>query len=349
MKHNYRNLVLILFIFIGFGQISAQYSSIEVGKKQKAYRDSLKNVKYDYVFPIWGQKVYEKGFDIPYPAGLMANYIWMKQNIVIDNMQLGFKSENYDVPLTPVDFIEFGENISTVNSYNFRPDIWIFPFLNVYGLFGGGTSRTEVNLVAPIELKSIVEQKVSTKGIGVMGAGGIGKYWFSVDANWTWSNPELLDKSVKVKVLGIRIGRTFVFKNKPESNIAFWVGGMRTELDTETSGQLTLNEAIPQETWDRKDEIVADYATWRAANYDNLTFVQKKAVDEVLDPLVSAIDSRNGDSIIRYGMDKQVQQLWNGVVGGQYQLNKRWMLRSEVGLVGNRKSFLLSINYRFLL
>jgi len=47
-------------------------------------------------------------------------------------------------------------------------------------------------------------------------------------------------------------------------------------------------------------------------------------------------------------MDKQTKQLWNGVVGMQYQLNKKWMLRSEVGIIGDRKSFLLSLNYRFL-
>ena len=59
--------------------------------------------------------------------------------------------------------------------------------------------------------------------------------------------------------------------------------------------------------------------------------------------------SADGSSIIRYGMDKQVEQQWNGTIGGQFQLNKRWMFRSEAGLIGNRKSFLVSINYRFLL
>jgi hypothetical protein len=36
------------------------------------------------------------------------------------------------------------------------------------------------------------------------------------------------------------------------------------------------------------------------------------------------------------------------LIGGQFQLNKRWMLRSEAGFLGSRKSFLLSLNYRFL-
>ncbi len=72
-------------------------------------------------------------------------------------------------------------------------------------------------------------------------------------------------------------------------------------------------------------------------------------VDDVLDPIVEAIDSRKGDSIIRYGMDKSPTQMWNGVIGGQFQLNKKWMFRTEFGVFGDRSSALLSFNYRFLL
>ena len=35
------------------------------------------------------------------------------------------------------------------------------------------------------------------------------------------------------------------------------------------------------------------------------------------------------------------------IVGAQYQFNKRYQLRTEAGVVGDRK-FLLSLNYRFL-
>lgn len=349
MKNNYMiNKLLFCFVlmFLSINTIEAQYSSIDVGKKHLEYRDSIKNIEYDYMFPIWGQKVYEKGFDIPYPAGIMTNFIWMDQNITIDNMQLGFKNENHDVPLTPVDFIEFGDNTNTSYAYNARPDLWILPFFNVYGLFGGGVSNTKVNLIAPIELGSEVEQNITTKGFGVMFAGGIRKMWFSVDGNWTWNKPDLLDKAVKVKVLGVRFGKTFKFENKPQSNLAFWVGGMRTKMDADTKGQISLGEALPG-LEDRADQIVSDYSDWHAANYDDLTFPQRKVVDEVLDPIVDAIDQADGSSIIKYGMDKQVQQLWNGVVGAQYQLNKKWMLRSEGGIIGNRKSFLVSVNYRF--
>lgn len=87
-------------------------------------------------------------------------------------------------------------------------------------MFGYGKSHTEVNLVAPVELKSVVDQGISTAVFGIMSAFGIGPAWLSVDANWTWSKPELLDKPVKVSVLGVRLGHTFTFMSRPDRNIA---------------------------------------------------------------------------------------------------------------------------------
>lgn len=337
---------LLLFAFALGLSASAQYSSRKVGKKQQAYIDSLKAVEYNYLFPIWGQKVYQKGFDIPYPVGGMVNYLWMKQGIVIDNFQLGIKSDNIDIPITPVDFIDFGTNTNTSYAVNFRPDIWVFPFLNVYGLFGYGASTTEVNLTAPVAMKSIVTQGLSTAGFGVMGAFGLGQFWLSLDGNWTWTKPELLDDPVLASVFGVRLGKTFAFKSHPERNVAFWVGGMRVKMSSETVGNIKLADAISQEVWDGKDDFVGEYWDW----YDNEATEREKLVaDKVLTPIVDAIDAKDGDAIISYGMDKRPEQKWNVLFGAQYQFNKRWQIRTEAGLIGDRKSFLLSANYRFLL
>lgn len=338
--------IIIVFVYVS---VQAQYTTTRINSKYEAYTDSLKNIEYDYFFPILGQGAYSEGFDIPYPAGIMANYMWMRQSIVIDNMQLGLKTNNLDIPLTGVDFIDFGKNTNTSYTANVRPDLWIFPFLNVYGIFGYGQSSTEVNLLAPIELKSVVDQGVSTAGVGVMTAFGVGPVWVSADFNWTWNKPELLDKAVQVNVMGLRIGHTFTFRDHPTRNIAVWVGGMRAKMGTETKGAVTLADALPQDVWDRKDEIVDNYWEW----YDGLdpnNIVDRKKIeiaDEVLTPIVNRIDAADGSAEIRYGMDKQVKQMWNGIIGMQFQLNKSWMFRTEGGLIGDRKSLLFSVNYRF--
>lgn len=338
-------LLFVLFFLIPFSGYS-QYTTKKVKSKHETYTDSLKSVEYDRVLPIWGAGAYKQGFDIPYPLGVMANFIWLRQSIVIDNMQLGLLTDTKDIPLTPTDFIEFGQNTNTSFSTNFRPDVWVLPFLNVYGLFGAGRTSTEVNLVAPFHMKSVVEQGLTTTGFGVMGAGGVGPVWFSVDANFTWNKPELLDEATQVNVLGFRFGHSFVFKKRPDRNINIWMGGMRVKMSSETRGALALSDALPQETWDRKDEIVSEYQDW----YDNdASAVQKKIADESgLTELVNKIGEADGEAVIRYGMDKQTKQLWNGVIGGQFQMNKAWQLRTEFGLIGDRQSYLVSLNYRFL-
>ncbi len=344
----------IYFTLIGIcihGAEAQQYASTKIKEKNKAYTDSLKQVKYDYKLPIWGQKAYSKGFDIPYPVGLMANFMYMKQGILIDNMKLGLKTQSQDIPLTNVEFIEFGDNINTAFTTNFRPDVWLFPFLNVYGIFGYGQSTTEVNLVSPVNLKSEVKQNISTTGVGIMSAFGVGPVWTSVDVNWTWNKPELLDKAVQVNVLGLRIGHTFTFKERPDRNIAIWAGGMRASMSSGTSGSINLSDALPSETWDRKDEIVAQYYQWYNNLNPNNPIDKKKieAADQVLTPIIERLDALDGSATVSYNMDKEVKELWNGLAGVQFQFNKKWMLRSEAGFIGDRTSFLFSVNYRFLM
>ena len=346
MKRIGEFLLLVIFVFSMGLTGNAQYASRRVSKKQKAYIDSLKAVEYNYLLPIWGQGAYKKGFDIPYPVGGMANYFWMKQGIIMENFQLGIKTDKVDIPLTPVDFIDFGRNTNVSYSINFRPDIWILPFLNVYGLFGYGASTTEVNLVKPVDFTSIVSQSLATNGFGVMTAVGLGPVWLSVDGNWTWTKPELLEDPVSAKVLGIRLGKTFTFSKRPDRNIAFWVGGMRVKMGSETVGNIKMADAIPEETWAKRDEIVANYNTW----YDGLTPAKKAIVDATAIPeFMDRFEAADGSSVISYGMDKRPEQEWNVLFGGQFQLNKRWQFRSEAGLIGDRKSLLLSANYRFLL
>lgn len=346
MKNALKPMVAFVLIVFTLQQATAQYSNKKVSPKYQSYTDSLRHHEYEYVFPIFGQQTYRKGFDIPYPAGIMANYMWLKQGIVISNLQLGVKTTEKDIPLTPVDFIEFGENTNTSYTVNVRPDLWIFPFLNVYGIFGYGNSHTEVNLVSPVMLTSVVDQGITTYGFGLLGAFGIGPIWFSIDANFTWNKPELLEKAVPVNVLGIRAGHTFTFKKRPDRNFAVWIGTMRASMGAETVGEITLIDAIPPETWERRDEIVAEYDVW----YENLSAAKQQVVDKTAIPeVIDRLENSDGSTIVRYGMDKQVKEKWNGLIGVQFQLNKHWMARSEAGLIGDRKSILFSVNYRWLM
>jgi hypothetical protein len=326
-------LCLVSISILTYGQ----YSQYQIG-------DTIKPA-YPYKFPLLGAKAYEKGFDIPYPIGIMLNYFYGAQDILITDIAIGFSDGLLpNIPLTDITrIIEFEEIKANVHSINVRPDLWVFPFLNVYGILGKSYANTEVKLSYPIELKALAELEGSSFGIGMTGAFGLGKYFVVLDGNWVWSNMSNFEDPVKSSTFSQRLGRAFPIGKNPESNVAFWVGGMRIRMGGITEGSITLRDVLPAETWDRRDEIVNEYYTW----YDSADPLAQQMADRVLTPIVDNIGASNGDGTISYKLTKEPKQEWNVIVGGQYQINKRWQIRSEGGILGNRTSFLLSVNYRF--
>src|SRR5688572_10906502 len=88
-----RATILVIPLVVIFWQAMAQvYTNKEMGKKNEALVDSLKNSEYPYLLPIWGKKVAKKGFNLPYSAGLGVNYLWQKSDLVIDNLNIGFNN-----------------------------------------------------------------------------------------------------------------------------------------------------------------------------------------------------------------------------------------------------------------
>lgn len=88
--------------------------------------------------------------------------------------------------LGPVDmsgFVSFGEIENTTNAFTVRPDMWVLPFLNVYGIFGVGRSRTRVPLIAPVNFSTTQDFSATSMGVGMTLAGGVGPVIVIVDNN----------------------------------------------------------------------------------------------------------------------------------------------------------------------
>jgi len=339
-----KKYLLTAFVIVSFGfahNISAQYSQLQLGDTAK--------VEYPYRFPILGAKAFEKGFDIPLPVGGMINYFSATQDIVIPEIAVGFSDGLLpEIPLTDIsNIIEFGEISARATSINIRPDLWVLPFLNVYGIFGKTYAETKVELTFPIKMKTVAELEGTSFGFGTTGAGGIGRYFFVLDGNWVWTAMSNFEKPVRSNVFSFRLGRAFKLAKHPESNFALWAGGMRVKMGGITEGTITLNEVLPPETAARRDEIIAEYRLW----YDNLKPLQQplvyKVATEVFNPIMDNLENADGSGTIQYRLKKEPKQKWNMIIGGQYQFNKHHQLRAEGGIVGNRKSLLLSYNYRF--
>lgn len=183
-------LITILLIFFLFGKTFAQvYTDKVVGAKNEELIDSLKTTDYPYLLPIWGAKVVEKGFDIPYSAGVSTNYFTQTSALILDNLLVGFNNG----PMYNLDeIIRFNEAEAWASAVTVRPDIWLFPFLNVYGLLGKGKSSTTIDAGVYLpdidnewtqvtSIKTKADFSGTTMGIGMTPTIGIGGGWLEIN------------------------------------------------------------------------------------------------------------------------------------------------------------------------
>lgn len=373
MKSKFISVVLIIFLF---GKTFAQvYTDKVVGAKNEELADSIKKSEYPYVLPIWGAKVIAKGYDLPYSAGVSVNYITQESSLLIDNLMIGFNNS----PMVNLDeIIRFNDAQSWAAGLTVRPDIWLLPFLNVYGLLGRVQSSTEISAGVYLpnldnewqEITSFstkAEFTAQTMGIGMTPTIGIGGGWMALDMNCAWSDVDALDKPVFTFVFGPRLGKTFRFK-KPEQNIAFWVGGFRVKFSSDTKGSLNLSEVVDmnelQVKVDQGIQTVGEKQVAVDEWWMGLTPIEQKnpvnvakynTANRTLETAGNILNSadaalNDGESAtVQYSLEKNLKDKWNFIVGSQYQLNKHWMLRAEYGFLGSRTQFMTSLQYRFRL
>jgi hypothetical protein len=351
----------------------AQYTVDKViGARNEALIDSLKQVKYPYVFPIWGQKVVSKGFELPYPAGLSAQYVWQKSDIVVQNLRVGFNNgPMYDLD----DLIRIDKATAETSGMNIRPDFWLFPFLNVYGLFAKSQSSTTINAGLWIPDSTNTWKKAAdfstkasfngtTVGFGLTPTFGIGGYFMAIDMNFSWTDIEQLAKPAYVFVLGPRFGKNFKFAE--ERSLADWIGGFRVHMNSSTSGSLALGDLFDTKQWQNK----IDSGSMKVANaqgqvdawWAGLTPVeQKNPVNIAKHETADAVLTRAGQflnsasqviggvdqSTVQYSLEKAPKDKWNFLIGSQFQINKHFMLRAEYGFLGTRQQFIGGFQWRF--
>jgi opacity protein-like surface antigen len=350
------------------------FSNKEVGKKNAALADSLKNSEYPYVLPIWGDKAAKKGFNLPYSAGLSAQYFGQESLLIIDNLNVGFNNG----PMYNLDgIVRFEEAKAKAGAFTVRPDVWLFPFLNVYGILGKAQASTTVNFGVWVPDSTGVEKEVlstgtviefntSTFGLGITPTIGVGGGFLALDMNVAWTDVPQLAKPARTFVFGPRLGKNF--KLKKERAVTVWTGAFRVAIASKTDGSISLSEVFDDgggEIGAKIDQGILKVGnaqqqvdTWWAgltpkeqnnpvnkAKYERANSVLART-GQILDAADAAVNTIS-TSTVQYSMDKDVKDAWNFIVGGQYQFNKHFMVRFEYGFLGSRNQFITGVQYRF--
>lgn len=361
-------------MFVVCQALGQVYTNKVVGAKNESLKDSLETTEYPYALPILGAKAAKRGYDLPYSAGIGANYLWQKSDLVIEDLFVGFNNgPMYDLS----EVVRFNSAIARASAVNIRPDVWILPFLNVYGLLAKAKTSTEISagLWLPDQdnvwnevtsFSSKADFEATSIGFGLTPTLGVGGGWMALDMNFTWTDVSALNKPVFTYVFGPRFGKTFKFKSNPKSNIAIWVGGFRLNLESQTKGSIALNEVIPLDGLQEKvDAGIAKVEETQVAVdswWNGLTPVEQKnpvnsakyeTANRVLETsgnMLNSIDGALNDeqtATVQYELNKRPKDMWNFVVGSQYQINKHFMIRAECGFLASRTQFIGGLQYRF--
>jgi hypothetical protein len=334
------SVLLMVFLSTLFAQ-AQNVAHKHTSPAKKAYTDSLSKIPYDYTLPILGEKLRKMGFDLPYPNGLMINYIVGSQFITLSDLAVGLDSD--PSTYTNVDGIARFSSIEPfVNVINFRYDVWLLPFLNVYALGGFVNSKTDVNLGLPFEAQFNAANKGPMVGWGLAVAGGVGPIFATADYNMAWTFiPNLVGASV-ANVFDIRVGHVFNFNKKPKSNISLMVGAQWLKLNSASQGKADLTKMFGGDG-SKKANALDDLNNW----YGDLPESKQEEFGNIYDKLEGWLSNDGGDSYIYYTFSKKLFYPWSMTTGLNYQINKRYTVMALATYLGSRKQMVLSFNYRF--
>ncbi|MGR5118137.1 hypothetical protein ACPV5S_01370 [Vibrio astriarenae] len=270
----------------------------------------------DSFFPIWGDEAEARGYTLPKPYGLSLSYMDMSNPITVNDISLSGHPilNSLDIDAKKAQFK--GSNITL------RGDVWLFPFLNVYGILG----HTKGDSTALIESVTYTDNLLcrkgctiddinqpfelnmdgNTYGFGTTIAGGVGNWFALVDMNYTLTNIDAIDGEIKTFVAAPRLGHRWQYDGGRELRV--WVGAMYQDVQQSLSGD--IRSILPTGLPDLPDFI-----------------------NDVLD---------DG----RFEVQQSADDKWNGTAGFQYAFNRDWDILFEAGF-GSRETLFVALGRRF--
>ena len=262
--------------------------------------------------PIFGVEAAARGFTLPLPFGVGANYYREEQPFNITDLSVALRNSK----LTSVKgFVEIDRVDTTQKTATSRIDAWIFPFLSVYGILGymegemkGSVGLPEIPILPPLVVvpAQVLPLRIGYEGLvyggGLTLAGGAKvtdwrtlTAFVVVDLNYTYTDLDFIDDKLKsdsgaeAVVFSPRLGLRAQLSKSIFASA--WVGAMHQRVSETLEGRVPSQE---------------------------LEFV----------------------------IEQQPSEPWNLLLGGRVELGSHWDLMVEGGL-GTRNSILGGASFRF--
>jgi len=303
---------------VGVSEVSVPNTGFRTADKQDEHAPRV----WNHALPFLAQEVIDKGYDLPLPYGAGLIFSINDQEQSISELEVGINGRDK----VPFGFVTFDQAITRTNSLNARIDAWLFPFLNVYAIYGPLEADADIEFLIDgngmlehlgISCEGLVRPRLCDRlqdqnfllpihttpsgtswGLGGVLAGGWSGWFVTIPFNYSRVDlgPTIAEGSPIVTVTP-RFGRNFVLGDL--GNLALFAGGNYLKSELQISGTYR----IPVED----EELTFDYT------------VQQKNTDA-----------------------------WNLVFGFNWDINKQFSWSMEYdGFIGTREAFIASVTWRF--
>ena len=278
--------------------------------------------KWDRALPFLAQNVIDMGYDLPLPYGIGLTYARVDQEMTLTDLEVGINGNAKE----PFEFVSFDNASSENDSFNIKLDAWLFPFMNVFGMIG------TIDGKAPLDV--ILDGNDMLDHLEIDCSGGPGPlqnplcgllededYTLEIEANFTGTT-----YGIGTVLAG---GWNNWFVTLP---ISFTYADMD---DTNTDGWATT--VTPRGGYVFNLGRAGNIAAYGGGNYlyTDLT-------------ITGTVTSPEDALEIDYTIDQKNKDEWNLLVGGSWDINKRWSISAEYnGFIGSREAFIASIGFRF--
>jgi len=203
--------------------------------------------RWSSFLPIFGRTVREKGFDLPYPFGLSVNYIHVDRDIEVKKLRVSV-SGGPEIDLDPL--LQVGAN-SSVDVVVGRLDVWLLPFLNVYGYGGHQYNKSDADIdvtIPPVGPFPPVSSRVHGSGKlegpvyggGFQVAGGYEWWFLTAGADFAFADFDEFDSDFSGRVYGVRTGWQGAFR---KIGLRAWTGASYFDTRTTVKGRFVLSDS----------------------------------------------------------------------------------------------------------
>ncbi len=322
MNNKYILVIILTFILLQTTSIAQQQGFGSI--KDKKYI-SLSGLKYNTIqdkkpitniLPVFSKKFEKNDYNLPLPFGVGINSLYYRQAYTASDLLLVPDSSSL---VARADTLYQNTYASELIA-QVKPDIWIFPFLNIYGIIGYTKGVISPNLVVPyivIENIPIIDSIIIDStfeihdnisyvglnyGIGATFSMGFGSFFTIIDYNYSVTNPTDLSENLHRHYFSPKMGVLLGSKNSGNTG-AFWVGGTFMSNDQSFSGKIDIAEINP----------------------DLVKLLGEKAT---------------------YSGTITAKQKWNMVIGGSWDINNANHLTFEIGF-WERKQLSLGYSFRY--